>query len=155
MRTTHIFSTDNRPDPVDIVGEKVTILGENDLSKPFEAHIQEGLEGGGPKPHHHPWDEAFFVLEGEVELTLGQPGDVELIHGKETHFLSAGGYVHIPGDTVHGYTNKSPKTVLLGIVSDSKGGQLFRAMDKIPFPEGLPQVIEVAEKFGLTMLPVD
>src|SRR5437868_3749053 len=25
----------------------------------------------GPPPHHHPWDEAYYVIEGEVRFSLG------------------------------------------------------------------------------------
>jgi quercetin dioxygenase-like cupin family protein len=146
MRTTHIINFDEMPNPVEVVGEKVTILAEGDRSKPFEVHVQEGVEGGGPAPRFHDWDEAFFVLEGEVEVT---------VEGK-SRVLSTGGYVHIPGKTVHAYTNKSPKARILGIVSDPKGGDLFRAVDKIKIPEELPRLLETANKCGVTfVLPED
>lgn len=143
MRTTHIIDANALPDPVEVVGEKVTILAEGDHSKPFEVHIQEGVQGGGPGPHFHAWDEAFFVLEGEVELILED----------ESTVLGAGSYVHIPGNTVHAYTNKSATARILGIVSDPKGGDLFRAIDRIRIPDELPRLLKTAAECGVTFLP--
>ena len=70
MRTVHVIDAGNVPAPVNVVGETITILAGGDLSKPFEVHIQEGVKGGGPPPHFHPWDEAFLVIDGQVEVTV-------------------------------------------------------------------------------------
>ena len=70
MRTVHVIEPEKTPDPVNVVGEAITILAGGDLSKPFEMHIQEGVQGGGPPPHFHPWDEAFYVIDGQVEVTV-------------------------------------------------------------------------------------
>ena len=119
-----------------VLGETVKILGQGDLSKPFEVHIQEGEEGGGPPPHFHPWDEAFYVLEGEVEIATNEA----------THRLGPGGYVHIPAGTVHADTNKSSPTKLLAVVSDSRGGALFEALDK--HAEQLPKNPQLINKIA-------
>ena len=43
--------------------------------------------GGGPPPHlHHREDEAFWVLEGELEVTVGET----------TFRAGAGSFVHLP-----------------------------------------------------------
>jgi quercetin dioxygenase-like cupin family protein len=68
MRTVHIIEADKTPEPVNVVGEAITILAGGDTTKPFEVHIQEGVQGGGPPPHFHPWDEAFYVMDGQVEV---------------------------------------------------------------------------------------
>ena len=107
MRSIHIIKTNKMPKPIKVVGEDVTILGAGDSTKPFEVHIQEGVEGGGPPPHFHPWDEAFFVLEGEVKVT---------VEGKSS-ILTPGGYVHIPSGTVHAYKNLSETARILGMLT--------------------------------------
>lgn len=56
MRTVHVIESDHTPPPVTVVGEAITILAAGDPSKPFEMHIQQGVQGGGPPPHFHPWD---------------------------------------------------------------------------------------------------
>ena len=119
MRPAHVIEAGNPPAELSVLGERVLIFGQGDLSKPFEVHIQEGHAGGGPPAHHHPWDEAFFVLEGEVEISIENVART----------LGPGSYVHIPAGTVHAYTNRSDTTKLLAVVSDSRGGKLFEALD--------------------------
>ncbi|WP_095056850.1 cupin domain-containing protein [Pseudomonas sp. Irchel s3f7] len=142
MRQVHVIEAGTVPRPVIVVGETITVLAGGDLSKPFEVHIQEGVQGGGPPPHFHPWDEAFYVVEGEVEVT---------VEGQSTT-VSAGGYVHIPGGAIHAYKNISGTAKMIGVVSDSRGGQLFTALDRLKVPEDLPRILEIAESFGVTFL---
>ena len=142
MRKVHVIEAGTVPRPVIVVGETITVLAGGDLSKPFEVHIQEGVQGGGPPPHFHPWDEAFYVVDGEVEVT---------VEGQSTT-VSAGGYVHIPGGAIHAYKNISGTAKMIGVVSDSRGGQLFTALDRLKVPEDLPRILEIAESFGVTFL---
>jgi len=142
MRKVHVIETGTVPRPVIVVGETITVLAGEDLSKPFEVHIQEGVQGGGPPPHFHPWDEAFYVVDGEVEVT---------VEGQSTT-VSAGGYVHIPGGAIHAYKNISGTAKMIGVVSDPRGGQLFTALDRLKVPEDLPRILEIAESFGVTFL---
>lgn len=142
MRTVHVIEADKTPKPVNVVGEAITILAGGDITKPFEVHVQKGVQGGGPPPHFHPWDEAFYVLDGQVEVT---------VDGKSTT-LTAGGYVHIPGGTIHAYKNISATAKILGVVSDPRGGLFFAALDQLKVPEDLPRIMEIASSFGCTFL---
>jgi quercetin dioxygenase-like cupin family protein len=142
MRTVHVIEPEKKPEPVNVVGEAITILAGGDLSKPFEMHLQEGVQGGGPPLHFHPWDEAFYVMEGQVEVT---------VEGKSTT-VSSGGYVHIPGGSIHAYKNISATAKMIGVVSDPRGGQFFAAMDQLKVPEDLSRIVEVAERYGVTFL---
>jgi glyoxylate utilization-related uncharacterized protein len=142
MRTVHVIESEKIPEPVKVVGESITILAGGDLSKPFEMHIQEGVLGGGPPPHFHSWDEAFYVIDGQVEVT---------VEGKPT-IISSGGYVHIPGGSIHAYKNISATAKMIGVVSDPRGGQFFAAMDQLKVPEDLPRILEIAEDHGVTFL---
>ncbi len=96
----------------------------------------------GPPPHFHPWDEAFLVIDGQVEVT---------VEGKATT-ISPGGYVHIPSGSVHAYKNISPTAKMIGVVSDPRGGQFFAAMDRFKVPEDLPRILEVAKRYDVTFL---
>lgn len=44
MRTVHVIEPQKTPDPVNVVGEAITILAGGDLSKPFEMHIHSCLQ---------------------------------------------------------------------------------------------------------------
>ena len=144
MSQPQLFCSDQHPSALNVLGEQVTIFGQDDASKPFEVHLQEGVQGGGPPPHHHPWDEAFYVLQGQVLVTMD---------GHE-HLLDAGSFVHVPAGTIHAYTNQSTPTRLLAIVSDCSGGQVFKQMDQHvkQLPEDLPKVVEVGAKHGVVFV---
>ncbi|TPG75892.1 cupin domain-containing protein [Pseudomonas arsenicoxydans] len=142
MRTVHVIESATSPAPVNVVGETITILAGGDLSKPFEMHIQEGVQGGGPPLHFHPWDEAFYVVDGQVEVTVAGV----------SNRVSAGGYVHIPGGAIHAYKNISQTAKMIGVVSDPRGGQFFAAMDRLRVPEDLPRILEIAEAYDVTFL---
>jgi mannose-6-phosphate isomerase-like protein (cupin superfamily) len=49
----------------------------------------------GPAPHSHGMDQFFYVLEGTLEIVLGQ----------ETHVLESGSVVYIPAGTPHMHRN--------------------------------------------------
>lgn len=51
---------------------------------------------GGPPPHmHHREDEAFWVLEGELEVVVGE----------STFRAGPGSFVHLPKGVLHSYRN--------------------------------------------------
>jgi quercetin dioxygenase-like cupin family protein len=53
----------------------------------------------GPPPHHHPWDEAYYVVEGEVRFSLAD----------KEQLVRSGEFVYAPGGTVHGFQGVSEK----------------------------------------------
>ena len=60
-------------------------------------------ERAGPPPHDHPWDEAYYVVSGEVCFHLD---------GREQLF-KAGDFIYAPGGTVHGFQGASPEPARL------------------------------------------
>ena len=57
-------------------------------------------EGGPPLHIHHDQVETFYILEGEMEMTLGD----------QVYQAKAGDYVHISKDTPHRFLNRSRTT---------------------------------------------
>ncbi len=65
--------------------------------------------GGGPPPHRHAFEEAFHVLEGEIEVSLRQDRALR---------LGAGETVNVPANAPHSFRNPSEEqTRLLCFVS--------------------------------------
>ncbi len=145
MSDLHIISAKHPPETLSVIGETITVFGPEDSSKPFEVHIQEGTEGGGPPPHYHPWDEAFYVLEGQLDLTING----------ETQTLAPGSFAHIPANTIHAYRNATKTTKILAIVSDCKGGQMFAAMDAEidQMPRDAEKLTKLGKRFGVNFNP--
>src|SRR5690606_4238268 len=79
---------------LDVLGTKVTILAESAATNCFGVTCQEGDEGTGPPPHSHDWDEAFFVLAGEVHFVCGN----------DEKCCPPGTLVYVPRGTVHGFS---------------------------------------------------
>ena len=89
----------------------------------------------GPPPHSHNWDEAFYVLAGEVEFACS---------GK-TIMCPPGTLVHIPAATVRSFRCLEDGCDM--IESTGQGGmatQMFGAVSR-GIPPGLPDVPKVLE----------
>jgi quercetin dioxygenase-like cupin family protein len=61
-----VVSPQDRTQLLRVVGEHITVLASAAQTGSYEIFFQAGPEGSGPPPHNHPWDEAFYVLRGEV-----------------------------------------------------------------------------------------
>ncbi len=48
-------------------------------------------EKTGPPPRRHPWDDAYFVISGEVEFQIG----------RRCERVCAGDFVYAPGGIIH------------------------------------------------------
>jgi len=94
-----------------------------------EVTIPPGL---GPSPHHHPFEESIYVLEGDFEL-----------HGADgaRHRGGPGCAVHAPPNAVHGFRNVGDTTGRLLIVghveNESFLEEMSVAMAKTPRDEEL------------------
>ncbi len=109
---------------------------------------------GGPPPHiHHREDEAFWVLEGELEVTVGEA----------TFGAGAGSFVHLPKGVPHAYRNvgSGPARFLTLIVPAGLEG-FFEEVGKPgsdlssppPFgEEDIEKLLAVAPKYGVEILP--
>ena len=61
--------------------------------------VSSAEESGVPL-HEHAWDEAFYVLEGEYEISYVDENDeVQRVHA------TPGAFVHVPAGAIHAYRN--------------------------------------------------
>src|ERR1700735_4620816 len=77
---------------LNVVGEQITVLASGAQTGSYEIFRQAGPEGSGPPPHSHPWDEAFYVIAGQV--SFGVDGD-------DTLLAPPGTLAHFPAGSVH------------------------------------------------------
>ena len=66
-----VMPSDSRPDALDVLGTKVTVLEAASQNGGYGLTFQQGPEGSGPPPHSHDWDEAFYVLSGAINFQCG------------------------------------------------------------------------------------
>ena len=76
------------------------ILGAEERLVLSRFRLDAGMPGPAPHVHHHHAD-AFYVLEGELTVRLGD----------EEAAIGAGGFVRIPPNVVHTYRNHSDAPV--------------------------------------------
>jgi len=111
--------------------------------------------GGGPPPHYHTREEeAFYVLEGEVTITV----DGRTVIG------TPGTFVQIPRGTPHAFKNQSAAPVRMLIQCNPAGFDKFMAEfatelsspDAPPIPPSpaeIEKLLRVAPDYGIVILP--
>ena len=123
------------------VGEKLTVLASKDVTGGYEIFLQEGPPGSGPPPHSHGWDEAFFVLGGEIEFGFGD----------EVMTAKAGTLVHLPAGTTHWFRFGPNGGKMLSVTGAGNASQLFTEIDREvpPGPPDLAKLMVVANRTGV------
>lgn len=102
---------------IEMPGSPMTYKAVKEDTRGAYSLIEAVVIGGGPPQHiHQAEEEAFYVLEGEINVNLGE----RTIHG------TAGSFVLIPKGTVHTFWNAgSTPAKLLGIISPAGFEQFF------------------------------
>jgi quercetin dioxygenase-like cupin family protein len=63
-----VLRPDQHERALNVVGTQVTVLASNAATQSCGITLQQGDEGAGPPPHRRDWDEALYVLKGEVDF---------------------------------------------------------------------------------------
>lgn len=145
MKTPYfVLTPDRHQRALNVVGTQVTVLASNAVTQSYGITLQRGDEGTGPPPHSHDWDEAFYVLSGEIQF---------LCDG-QAHVCLPGTFVHIPRGTVHGFQYGKGGGQMLEITGENaRAAQMFAAVDQaIPLgPPDIPKLLQVLEQNGVTV----
>jgi mannose-6-phosphate isomerase-like protein (cupin superfamily) len=129
---------------LNVVGEKITVLASKSATQGYEIFLQQGDEGTGPPPHHHDWDESFFVIKGVVEIS----------YGDRTVVAEPGTLVHLPAGTVHSFRFGAGGGEMVSVTGQTGlASQLFTSIDREipPGPPDIPRLIEVASQNGVSV----
>lgn len=140
-----ILSPAARPRALNIVGERLTVLADRSMTHGYEVFLQEGPAGSGPPPHHHDWDEAFFVLEGEVDFGVGE----------REWKATAGTFVHLPAGTRHWFRFGAGGGRMLSLTgAGSQAAAFFTGVDAA-LPEGEMDVAVIGRVASAHALTID
>jgi quercetin dioxygenase-like cupin family protein len=96
-------------------------------------------ERAGPPPHEHPWDEAYYVVEGEVRF---------FIAGGE-RLVRKGDFVYAPAGTVHGFQGGSSRPARVIIFdAPAHAESFFREIDREvkELPRDLGKALAIGER---------
>ena len=133
--------------PLNVLGMPLTMLCEaretGGAWSLFEEEVPRGL---GPPPHRHDWDEAYYILDGEVDFTI----DGQAVRS------GRGDFNYLPRGTVHGFkgASDSPARVLI-FAAPAHGSEFFRELNsKIrTLPDDASKIPEIGERHGIHFMP--
>jgi mannose-6-phosphate isomerase-like protein (cupin superfamily) len=109
----------------------------------FEEQVPLGM---GPPPHRHDWDEAYYILDGEVDF---------LVDGAPVK-SSRGDFNYLPRGTVHGFkgASEAPARVLI-FAAPAHGSEFFQELnDEVrSLPDDLSKIPTIGLKHGIEFMP--
>lgn len=103
------------------------------------------IASSGPPPHvHRGEDEAFYVLEGELTILIGD----------RTLSASAGSFAFAPRGTVHTFSNRGSRDArFLAIISPAGFERAFEEMAQVApsadQPPDMDRLMAIARKYNL------
>ena len=129
-----------------VLGMKIKILCTSDDSQGrYSSMLNTIPQGLGAPPHSHPWDEAFYVLKGEVEMLFGE----------NRHHLYPGDYARVPADCVHAFTGLSGEEgLVIAFESPSHSHLFFEEIHRTirSIPEDLSKVPAIGLRHQVTFI---
>jgi quercetin dioxygenase-like cupin family protein len=132
--------------PIQVLSDSITLLHRSaDSPGQMSAMVVDVPPGGFVPPHSHAREEeGYFVLEGELSLTIGE----------ECRTLAAGDFGHVPPGTRHGYANSSARPVKF--LAWTIGGPIDRFFETMSqsvreMPRDAAIMAQVTAEFGITM----
>jgi len=125
---------------LNVMGAAVRFLcGADKTERSWSLMEVEVPERAGPPPHDHPWDEAYYVVAGEVRFQLD---------GREQVY-KAGDFIFAPGGTVHGFQGASSKPARLLIFDAPAHAESFfreTAREVKEMPRDLPKALAIGQR---------
>ena len=141
-----IVKAGERP-PLNVLGMPLTMLCEaRETGGAWSLFEEEVPLGMGPPPHRHDWDEAYYILSGDVDFD---------IDGRSVR-SSAGDFNYLPRGTVHGFKGASESSArVLIFAAPAHGSEFFRDVNNEVrrLPEDASKIPEIGERHGIHFLP--
>lgn len=134
-------------------GEEMTVLGcglkflctADNTDRAWSLMETVLPQNAGPPLHDHPWDEAYYVVEGEVRFTLGNREQV----------FNAGDFIYAPGGTPHAFQGISPNPArVLVFDAPAHAEGLFRELAReVKGPQDFPKVAAIGDRHQVRFAP--
>ena len=124
-----LYVAPSKEQGLQVVGEEIRVLADVSQTGGVEIFLQYGREGSGPPPHSHPWDEAYFMIDGEMDVLLGD----------RTVVLVPGAFVFVPAGTVHNFRYRAGGGRFVSFNSRAGAAAFFREV-QAALPDGKPDL---------------
>ncbi|HEX6136585.1 MAG TPA: cupin domain-containing protein [Casimicrobiaceae bacterium] len=121
--------------------------GSDDLGGSAAVFLQTVVPGGGPPAHvHRETDEFFFVLDGEIDVWVGE----------RYARLTSGMSVVLPRGVVHRFDNvtKLPARALT-LVTPGRGARFFEDVDRARprLPDDMGKLAAIVARHDIELMP--
>ena len=136
-----IVKAGQRP-PMNVLGMPLRMLCEaGETGGAWSLFEEEVPLGMGPPPHRHDWDEAYYILDGEIDFEV----DGEPVKSK------TGDFNYLPRNTVHGFkgASETPSRVLI-FAAPAHGSEFFHELSEVEDGAKIP---EIGERHGVHFMP--
>jgi mannose-6-phosphate isomerase-like protein (cupin superfamily) len=139
-----------RPDEgraVSVLGDRYTYKATGEQTGGAYGLVETAVPGGssGPPPHvHHGEEEAFYVLDGELTVLIG---DREVAAG-------AGTFALVPRGTVHTFSNRTDREARFLVIISPAGferafAEMAEAAPSADEPPDMARLLEIAARYNL------
>ena len=134
-------------DPLNVLGMPLRFLCDSrETDGAWSLFDEEIPFGMGPPPHRHNWDEAYYVLQGEVDFEIdGQPVTIR-----------AGDFARLPANTIHGFKGASNDGArVLIFAQPGHSSEFFEDLNAEvrQLPDDLEKMPEIARRHKIEMMP--
>jgi len=129
-----------------VLSDRVRILTDGEATGGrYEIFEVLGTAGGGAALHRHPWDEEFHIMEGQLDILLGD----------SVRTYGAGESLRVPADTLHGFRVGPEGAKFLAVTSPTGASKLFRALHEARTAGGLTaaEVVRIASLHRVEVPP--
>lgn len=102
--------------------------------------------GLGPPLHRHDWDEAYYVIEGALDIEM----DGKLVR------VERGDFAYLPRNTVHAFKGGSESAArVLIFASPAHSSAFFKDVNREvrSVPEDLAKVPAIGQRHGIEFIP--
>jgi len=132
--------------PLNVLGMPLTMLCEaRETGGHWSLFEEEVPLGMGPPPHRHDWDEAYYILDGDIDFTIdGEPV-----------MSSRGDFNYLPRGTVHGFKGASETAArVLIFAAPAHGSEFFQELnDEVRrVPEDLSKIPQIGQRHGIEFI---
>jgi quercetin dioxygenase-like cupin family protein len=107
---------------------------------------QEIPIGVGPPPHRHDWDEAYYVISGELDFRMD---------GTSVR-IGAGEFAYLPRNTIHSFKGSSdtPAKFLI-FAAPAHSSDFFKDVDREvrTIPDDVAKFPEIGRRHGIEFMP--
>lgn len=144
--TATIVRREDRP-AIQVLGMPLRMLCEAGETGGAWSLFEEDVPlGMGPPAHRHDWDEAYYILDGEVDFEV----DGAIVKSR------AGDFNYLPRNTVHGFKGASAKPArVLIFAAPAHGSEFFEELSSEvrALPQDAAKIPVIGERHGIHFMP--